>query len=59
MDPALAEMSVAEMDYKGAFSMGKISEVIKTMSSVNNELSLIHCLMLCRSNVVWQSAVES
>lgn len=30
MDPALADMSVAEMDYKGAFSMGKISKSMKT-----------------------------
>lgn len=29
MDPALADMSVAEMDYKGAFSMGKISKSMK------------------------------
>lgn len=56
MDPALADMSVAEMDYKGAFSMGKISKVMKKNNyrlyyafthSLFDNMQVKHCMAEC------------
>lgn len=56
MDPALADMSVAEMDYKGAFSMGKMIKVLKTVSYLNyyafiyslfDIMQVKHCMAEC------------
>lgn len=46
MDPATADVSMAEMDYKGAFSMGMTGEK-QNVSSLNSPYSLqnnkLHC----------------
>jgi len=54
MDPALTDMSVAEMDYKGAFSMGKLSKSMK-MEDYYHHYAFLYSLflILCRSNALW------
>lgn len=41
MDPATADVSMSDMDYKGAFSMGKPAETPQ------------HNVMLSNLNLVW------
>lgn len=61
MDPAAADVSMADMDYKGAFSMGE------TLSNSNSKsvalflvfFQLIRCVCSpCRPDSVWQGSVE-
>lgn len=70
MDPASADVSMADMDYKGAFSMGKPAETPQSdamLSNLNLNLlrlllalfKLIYCLCSpCRPDSVWQGFVE-
>lgn len=36
MDPATADVSMADMDYKGAFSMGKTAETLQSNVTLSN-----------------------
>lgn len=37
MDPATAEMSMTEMDYKGAFSMGNLNRCITSLEKAKSK----------------------
>lgn len=68
MDPASADVSMADMDYKGAFSMGKPAETPQSNVMLSNlnllrllltVFKLIYCLCSpCRPDSVWQGFVE-
>lgn len=68
MDPATADVSMADMDYKGAFSMGETAETLQSNVMLSN-LNLVTLLLLlfkliycvcspCRPDSVWQGFVE-
>lgn len=60
MDPATADVSMAEMDYKGAFSMGRTEgrETFTQTPFVQIKVNKRPSAAPRRSDLVWPSAVE-